>query len=174
MCVVCVEVLFLLFKQSPGKTKHCHFYRGPLSHFGMSLSAEAVGREDLPGRTTKGLQAPAPLCFLSWHPPCAHCMLRDRLLQGASYTNAAFSSLCCPRCFNPTVVQSWSEGRPFKIIEFSNWNFKSNWEEMRTFPIWKASAQVFFFLKLFSLYLVNFRNKSKKNMVERVPRLGYF
>ena len=65
VCVVCVEVLFLLFKQSPGKTKHCHFYRGPLSHFGMSLSAEAVGREDLPGRTTKGLQAPAPLCFLS-------------------------------------------------------------------------------------------------------------
>ena len=73
--------------------------------------------------------------------PLPHCMLHDKV----SYKEHLTQTQPFHRwCFNPTVVQSWSEGKPFKIIEFSNWNFKSNWEEMRAFPIWKASAQVFF------------------------------
>lgn len=149
MCVVCVEVLFLLFKQSQGKTKQntvistmgrwtileCHCL---LRHLAKRICLEG------PRRVFSH-----QLCFTFFPDTLPSASLyaawQSLFLQGASYTNAAFSSLCYPWCFNPTAVQSWSEGRPFKIIEFSNWNFKSNWEEMRAFPIWKASAQVFFF-----------------------------
>lgn len=47
---------------------------------------------------------------------------------------------CNQWCFNPVVSHSRGRGRYFKVIEFSNWNFKSNWERMITFLIWKASA----------------------------------
>jgi hypothetical protein len=48
-------------------------------------------------------------------------------------------TLLCPK--------AEARGRHLKVIDFSNWNFRSNWE-MRAFPIWKASAVVFFFFLL--------------------------
>lgn len=63
---LCVQVLLLLSKQS--LKKPTLFLPRPLSHFGMSLTSEAVGQEDLPGRATKGLWASALPPFLSWHP----------------------------------------------------------------------------------------------------------
>lgn len=57
------EVLLLLSKQSVNnceKPSHCHFYCGLLNHFGMSLSCEAVGQEDLPGGIMTGSLGMSP------------------------------------------------------------------------------------------------------------------
>lgn len=63
--------------------------------------------------------------------------------EWATKTQALVVKLYYGWCLHPVVSQSRGKGRHFKVIEFSNWNFKSNWEKMSAFPIWKASAGFF-------------------------------
>lgn len=60
----CLSSQWTIVKKNP----HCHFYCGLMNHFGMPLSREAVGQEDLPGRIMTGSLGMSPALPFLWHP----------------------------------------------------------------------------------------------------------